>query len=198
MGSEPTRDDPSNGYEAVAARFMALRHRAPVGVETVRTWSRSLPKAGSILDLGCGSGVPVAEALLDDGFAVYGVDASPTLAAAFRSRFPSADVACERVEESRFFDRRFDGVLALGLMFLLPARAQHDLIHKVATALNVRGRFLFTSPAHAGAWTDVLTGQTSRSLGIEAYRAILSEAGLSLLREHLDEGQNHYYDACRQ
>jgi cyclopropane fatty-acyl-phospholipid synthase-like methyltransferase len=98
-------------------------------------WARSLPGGAPVLDLGCGFGVPVSEALIDEGLAVHGVDVSPTMVAAFRQRLPQARVACERVEESRFFDRTFDGVVAIGLLFLLAPDAQRALIGRVARAL---------------------------------------------------------------
>ena len=174
---------------------MARREKSTIGVATVRTWARSLPEGASILDLGCGHGVPISMALMDDGFVIYGVDASPSLAAAFGRRFPQAHIACETVQDSRFFDRTFDGVIAVGLMFLLPAERQRDLIRKVALALNRGGRFLFTSPVQVCPWPDVVTGRTSVSIGDEAYKAALSDAGLTLLGEVVDEGDNHYYDA---
>jgi SAM-dependent methyltransferase len=37
---------------------------------------RQVPAGGSVLDLGCGAGVPVARALAADGFTVTGVDLS--------------------------------------------------------------------------------------------------------------------------
>lgn len=186
--------DASNGYEAVAPEFMRRRELSTIGVATVRMWARSLPRGGAVLDLGCGSGAPISTALSSAGFAVYGIDASASLTAAFRRRLPHAHVACEAIEDSRFFDRTFDGVIAVGLMFLLPSDAQRDLIRKVAGALNPDGRFLFTSPAQRCTWTDVLTGKQSRSLGAEEYKAAFSEAGLTLVGEHEDEGENHYYD----
>ncbi len=82
-------------------------------------------------------------------------------------------------------------------MFLLPAEAQRDLVRKLASALSPGGRLLFSSPAAACEWTDVLTGRRSLSLGAEVYEALLSEAGLTLTRRCVDEGDNHYYDACK-
>lgn len=193
-----TTDHPSNGYETIASEFIARRDRSTIGTATIREWARTLPPGASILDLGCGHGVPVASALIGDGFALHAVDASPSMIAAFRDRFPSAHAVCEAVEESTFFGRTFDGVVAVGLMFLLEPETQRDLIPKIAQALHPGGRFLFTSPAQACAWTDVLTGQQSVSLGAEAYKGILSEAGLDLLGEHVDEGDNHYYSARRK
>lgn len=174
-----------------------MRQQSCIGAATVRSWGRSLPRSASILDLGCGAGVPISEALITEGFAVYGVDASPNLTAAFRTRFPHAHVACEAVEDSRFFGRTFEGVIAVGLLFLLSADAQRDLIRRVALALNPGGRFLFTSPAQSCTWTDILTGRQSLSLGAEAYRSVLSDAGLTIVGAHLDEGDNHYYDTCK-
>lgn len=189
-----TENDPSNGYEAVAAEFMSQRGQSTIGVAAVRAWARSLPPGASILDLGCGHGVPITIALMNDGFKVYGIDASPSLIAAFRERFPRAHAACEAVEESRFFARTFDGVIAIGLVFLLPAETQRDLLRRVASTLNPGGRFLFTAPTQMGTWPDALTDQQSFSLGAEAYKTILSKAGLTLIGEYVDEGENHYYD----
>ncbi len=187
-------DDASNGYEAVATEFMRKREQSNIGAATVRMWTHFLPRGGAILDLGCGSGVPISSELHNEGFTVYGIDASAGLTAAFRRRLPHAHVACEAIEDSRFFERTFDGVIAVGLMFLLPAEAQRSLICKVAAALNPAGSFLFTSPVQVCTWTDVLTGRESRSLGVEEYKVAFSEAGLALVGEYEDEGGNHYYD----
>ncbi|MBA3638457.1 MAG: class I SAM-dependent methyltransferase [Acidobacteria bacterium] len=190
-----TDDDRSNGWEGVAQALIAGRSR--IGVATVRTWAQALPVGGSILDLGCGTGVPVSEALIDAGFGVYGVDASPSLVAAFRRRFSRAPVACEPVEDSAFFNRQFDGVVAIGLLFLLSGPVQGRVLRRVASALNPTGRFLFTAPEQECTWPDVLTGRTSRSLGAKAYQEILASAGVAVVGSYLDEGDNYYYDATR-
>lgn len=193
--STPTPPDLSHGYEAVASEFIARRNRSRIGVATVRRWAKALPPRAAVLDLACGHGVPIAEALIDEGLAVHGVDASPTLMAAFRARFPTAPAECNAVEDSRFFDRRFDAVVAWGLLFLLAPPTQEALIQKVALALTPGGRFLFTSPREACEWPDELTGRTSRSLGAAAYRRLLEAAGLTSIEEADDEGENHYFAA---
>lgn len=134
---------------------------------------------------------------MNDGFVVHGVDGSPSLTDAFRRRFPDAQLACEPIERSNFFGRTFDGVVAVGLLFLLGEDAQRDLIRRVASVVNPGGRFMFTSPVQACTWTDVLTGRPSRSLGADEYEATLAEAGLVLVGEYQDEGDAHYYDARR-
>ena len=197
MTSRTSREaDPANGYEEYAKAFIAARDPA-IGADVVRDWARNLPEGAAILDLGCGTGVPVSRALIEDGFKVYGVDASPTLASEFARHFPQARVACEPVETSSFFNRRFDGVVATGLMFLLPADAQRSLVFKVASALDPGGRFLFTSPSQTCEWEDVITGRQSRSLGQDAYARLLSEAGLALVENFTSEAGNHHFHAMK-
>ena len=90
--------DPANGYEAHAAEFTRLRGRDAdgIGAEVIREWVRYLPKGSEVLDVGCGTGVPVSRALVDAGMRVWGIDASPTLLAAFREGFPGAEAAMSR------------------------------------------------------------------------------------------------------
>jgi 2-polyprenyl-3-methyl-5-hydroxy-6-metoxy-1,4-benzoquinol methylase len=188
--------DKSNGYEQVAETFIARRN-ASIGVATVRHWSKTLPRGCSVLDLGCGHGEPISQALIDEGFAVYGVDASVKMISAFRLRFPSAYAECAAVEDSHFFARRFEGVVAWGLLFLLTPEVQRSVIHKVAKALHSGGKFLFTAPREAVTWRDALTGRESISLGSEMYRQILGAEGFALDGEQSDEGDNHYYLASK-
>jgi 2-polyprenyl-3-methyl-5-hydroxy-6-metoxy-1,4-benzoquinol methylase len=188
--------DKSNGYEQVAETFISQRNTS-IGVSTIRSWSRTLPRGSSVLDLGCGHGVPISQALIAEGFAVYGVDASEKMITAFGRRFPSAYAKCVAAEDSEFFGRSFDGAVAWGLLFLLPPEVQKSVIRKVAKALRPGGKFLFTSPREAVTWQDALTGRESISLGSEMYRQILSAEGFTLDGERSDEGDNHYYFAIR-
>jgi len=190
-GSTPA--DGSNGYEAVSKEFMSIRDNSSTGVSTVRGWAESLPRGSAVLDLGCGHGIPISEALIDDGFNVYGIDASPSLIAAYSSRFPNTPVESGLIEDSQFFGRKFDGVIAWGLIFLLAPDVQAALIHKVNLALKPGGRFLFTAPRQVCEWLDNLTGRESFSLGSDTYRKILQSQGLVVVRETEDEGENHYY-----
>ncbi|MHC5538260.1 class I SAM-dependent methyltransferase [Singulisphaera rosea] len=189
--------DGSNGYEERAEEFIAGRSCSLVGVSYVREWARLLPPGGDILDLGCGCGIPISQALIDSGYFVSGVDASASMTAAFRNHFPRAPVACEPVEQSRFFDRPFDGVVSWGLMFLLPAETQVAVIRRVGAVLKPDGRFLFTSPEQECAWSDMLTGRRSISIGSVAYEVALRSAGLSLVDTHRDIDENFYYSAAK-
>ncbi len=188
-----TNDDASAGWDAVADRFAALR--SDVGTDIVLHWSRHLPRGGAVLDIGCGTGVPIGACLAAEGFTLFGIDPAPRMIAAFRDNVPEATAACEPAETSRFFDRRFDGVVAVGILFLLPEAAQAAVIARVARALCPAGRFLFSAPRERCSWQDSLTGRRSQSLGEAAYGKLLRAAGCEIVGCHRDGGGNDYFDA---
>jgi SAM-dependent methyltransferase len=188
--------DRSGGWEAAAAAFEATR--SAVGATTVGAWARRHLRPGAlVLDAGCGTGLPVSAALLAAGLRLHAIDAAPSMVAAFRRNFPGVPAACEAIEESGLFGCRFEAIVAVGLLFLLDAQAQEELIARFADALAPGGRLLFTAPACACAWPDSLTGGPSLSLGGDRYAELLRIAGLGLVETMDDEGGNHYFHARR-
>ena len=186
-------EDQSNGYDAIAADY--IKARSAVGEAFIRGWAASLPRGGRVVDLGAGDGKPVTAALVEAGLGVSAIDASPAMVGLLQRNFPRIEIACEAAEHSRFFDRNFDGAVAIGLVFLLREDCQTQLIMRVGKALAPDGRFLFSAPRQICAWDDLLTGRRSVSLGRIAYKRALEQAGFHLIAEHEDEGGNHYFDA---
>ena len=194
--------DLSNGYELVSEEFLARRGNGrtrsnAIGVKEVRKWAKTLPRGSSVIDLACGPGFPITAVLVEKGLQVFGVDAAPSFVAAFQRNLPGTPIVCESVLESRFFDRTFDAVLSIGLMFLLKAEEQHRLIRRFGDILAPGGRLLFTSTAEPHLWNDAMTGLESISLGAEEYRKLLGAADISVADEYEDVGENHYFDAVK-
>jgi SAM-dependent methyltransferase len=192
--------DLSNGYESVAVDFLAHRGNSrtrsnAIGVKEVLNWAQTLPRGGSVIDLGCGPGFPLTVVLVEEGLQVFGVDAAPSFVSAFRHNLPGTPIVCESVLESSFFDQTFDAVLSIGLMFLLKAEEQRRLMQIFADLLVPGGRLLFTSTSKPHLWNDVMTGLESMSLGAEEYRKLLGAVGISVAAEYEDVGENHYFDA---
>ena len=196
-----SQKDPSNGYEAVSAHFLAHRVKARsigIGVKQVRAWAKTLPSGSSVIDLGCGPGLPLTAALVEEALQVFAVDAAPSLVAAFQRNLPGIPILCEAVQDSKMFSRTFDAALTWGLMFLLKPEDQHRLIERFSEVLVPGGRLLFTAPAKAATWNDAMTDRESVSLGAEQYRQLLESVGITVTKEYEDEGENHYYDAVKE
>ena len=191
--------DESNGYDSIAEIYIKGRGRAVngIGASTARAWARTFNIGSVVLDLGCGTGIPVTKILLEAGLKAFAVDASPKMVADFQQNFPAIPVACEPVERSSFFNLTFDGIISVGLMFLLPKENQKRLIQKMAAALNPGGKLLFTAPVEKITWNDAMTEQLSISLGAEEYKKLILDSGLSIGEEFDDEGGNHYFSGIQ-
>ncbi|MBX2886867.1 MAG: class I SAM-dependent methyltransferase [Granulosicoccus sp.] len=186
--------DSTEAYESKAIEFLRSRDQSPIGKNVVSRWARQLKCGASVIELGCGGGFPITFALHSTGLRLWAVDSSPTLVAEFQSRFPDVPVQCDRVQESRFFSRKYNAAIAVGLIFLLSEPDQCALISRIANILLPGGRFLLTAPIETGSWVDVNTGLVCNSLGQMVYEDLFSKAGFRTLSTFTDAGENNYYD----
>jgi len=70
-----------------------------------------LRPGAAVLDIGCGSGLPVARELIQRGFDVTGLDAASTMLELFRRNLPGT-LALQTDMRQLALDRRFAGLLA--------------------------------------------------------------------------------------
>ncbi|MEM1056500.1 MAG: class I SAM-dependent methyltransferase [Bacteroidota bacterium] len=181
-------------YDQIAEWYASARS-PDAGLADVRDFVRRLPPHARILDLGCGTGVPTTQFLVQEGFGVAGLDSSAEMVARFRARFPEVPVRCGRAQDARYPTASFGAVVAWGVLFHLEAKDQTTVIQRVADWLTPGGRFLFTSAEEAGTREDEMDGVTFPyvSLGVEGYRDALEAAGLRLEAHHRNAWDNHVY-----
>lgn len=182
--------EPSDLYERKAAAWDEDRRRARP--EGERGWIQrfvgaAVPGAG-VLDLGCGSGEPVAADLIAAGCAVTGVDASPSLIALCRERFPDQTWI---VADMRDLDlgRRLGGAVAWHSLFHLPPEDQIALFPVLARHLTAGAPLMFTSGATHGVTIGQWRGEPlyHASLDTAAYATLLAEHGFSVLDHVIDD-----------
>lgn len=119
-----------------------------------------MPLAGKILDLGCGTGRPIAEFLLQRGFHVTGVDQAEGLLALARQRLPQGRWLQARMESFEP-DETYDGAVIWDSLFHIP-RAQHaPILEKIVDCLRPGAKLMLTvgGSAHP-AFTDTMFGHT--------------------------------------
>lgn len=188
-------DRQSSGYDSLADRFVAVRSAS--GTAVARAWAAKQPREARIIDVGAGSGIPITKVLVEAGLMVSAIDGSPRMVALFRENFPAVPVRCGAIEDIPLSASAWDGVIAVGLIFLLPEDVQRKVIKRFADALVPGGSLLFSAPREVGTWDDTLTGRPSMSLGYDAYRDALANANLRLNETYTDENGSHYYEAVK-
>ena len=99
---------------------------------------------GTVLDVGCGMGEPIARYLMDRGVEVVGVDASESMIELCRTRFPGSEWF---VGDMRELDlgRRFDGILAWDSFFHLDGDDQRGMFSRFALHAGHGAPLMFTS-----------------------------------------------------
>ena len=134
-------------------RSRSLRERAWLDRFLIR-----VPPGGTILDVGCGMGEPIARCLIERAFRVVGVDASRRMIELCRSRFPDAEwlVADMRELDLR---RRFDGILAWDSLFHLSADDQRGMFRRFAEHAEPGAPLMFTSGSAEGESVGVYRGE---------------------------------------
>jgi trans-aconitate methyltransferase len=169
-------------YEENADAWDRMRGAGLMEKPWLDRFAAYLPDGAGILDLGCGSGEPVARYLIEQGFAVTGVDSSPALIALCRERFPAHEWI---VADMRRLDlgRRFGGLIAWHSSFHLCADDQRALFPRLAVHLEPGGILMFTSGDAEGVRIGQWQGEPlyHASLDPEEYRAVLAASGFTVL-----------------
>ena len=98
----------------------------------------NIPKGGTILDLGCGSGRD-SKAFVDKGYKVTAVDGSKELAQS-ASKLIGRDVLVSKFEDLSLIDK-FDGIWACASLLHVNKRDILDVIKNVSSNLNNNGIF---------------------------------------------------------
>jgi SAM-dependent methyltransferase len=110
-----------------------------------------LPPSASVLELGCGSGWPVARYLTECGHQVTGVDSSPPMIELARQRLPAQRWIVGDMRETAL-DRYFDGILAWDSFFHLDFGDQRRMFPIFAAHSHSGTVLMFnTGPQHGEA-----------------------------------------------
>lgn len=189
-------------YERHWARFDQERTRVLVEASDIDWLTSGLGPGAHLLDIGCGMGEPIARDLLARGFHVTGVDASASMIALCRKRFPFA-TWIEADMRSLDLVEEFDGVIAWDSLFHLSRDDQRATIPVLARHLSATGRLVFTSGPADGERTNPLWGEPlyHASLAPEEYRARLAAEGfddIAFRPEDRDVGGRSVWRARRR
>jgi SAM-dependent methyltransferase len=108
-----------------------------------------LPAGGTVLDVGCGMGEPIARYLIDRGFGVVGVDASRSMIELCRARFPNSAWLLLDMRQLEL-QQRFDGILAWDSFFHLGTDDQRGMFPRFAAHARHGAPLMFTSGSAEG------------------------------------------------
>jgi len=174
------------GYDACADAYAAAR--AEDDADQLRPLLDVLPKGSSVLDLGCGAGVPIARAL-SECYCVTGVDISQAMIRLARANVPEAHFIHGDVLDIALDEGSFDAAVAIFMLFHVPCEEHGRLFERVWSWLRLGGHFLVTLTQNGNAarikhdffGTDMYWS----SLAFERSIELLTEVGFEIVRERI-------------
>ncbi|UOG17142.1 class I SAM-dependent methyltransferase [Acinetobacter sp. PK01] len=141
-----------------------------------------LPDPANVLDLGCGSGKPIASYLIEQGCAITGVDSSELMLQMARANFP--EQAWLQVDMRQFnLEQKFDAILAWDSFFHLTPDDQRQMFMQFARHAKLGTVLMFSSGPAYGEAIGELFGEPlyHASLAPEEYRHLLAQYGFEVL-----------------
>lgn len=181
-------DDVIAIYTEHAANFDSERGRSLVERAWLDRFTALLPKGGSIVDIGCGSGEPIAAHFIANGFDVTGVDASLPLIELCRARFPDKLWVVGDMRRMAL-GRRFDGLIAWHSFFHLKAEDQRLMFDIFRQHANDGAALMFTAGPGRGEAMGTFHGRPlyHASLSRKDYESLLALHGFRLVDHTVED-----------
>ncbi|MGP4670944.1 class I SAM-dependent DNA methyltransferase [Agrobacterium salinitolerans] len=169
-------------YTEHGADFDRQRGRSLAEKPWLDRFMSLLPKGASILDIGCGSGEPIAGYFIASGYEVTGIDASLPLVELCRKRFPGNLWAVADMRKLAL-GRRFDGLIAWHSFFHLTVEDQRRMFGIFHQHANDGAALMFTAGPDHGEAIGTFQGRPlyHASLARDEYEILLAAHGFRLL-----------------
>lgn len=165
-----------------AARSSLSRHET-VFLEKLLA---DIPLPANILDLGCGTGRPIAEHLLERGFSVTGIDQAEALLSLARQRFPEGHWLQAEMEAFEP-EGLHDAAIIWDSLFHISREKHEAILRKIIRCLRPGGRLMLTvGGSEHPAFTDTMYGETFFYDSLTPEQTVSVLQGLGALIDHAE------------
>lgn len=169
-------------YNAICEAWSEYRNKSKIN-QCIVEFTRYLKPNSLVLDVGCGSGYPIASYLVDCGFEVIGIDVSEKMIERsnalqlVNSKFLVSDILDFKSE------KEFDAIIAFDSLWHIPLSKQSGIYGVISSLLNVGGYLLFTHGKHEGTVVGEMFNEEFiySALDKEKVRGLLEENGFEIV-----------------
>lgn len=169
-------------YQRNAVRFDAERPKRLHEKPWLDRFADLLPPGGTVLDVGCGAGEPIAAYFASQGYRVTGLDAAQAMIDLARRRLPEQEWLFGDMRRLNL-DRTFNGIIGWNSFFHLTQDEQRSVLPRLAQHLEPGGALMLTVGPEAGEVTGHVGDDIvyHASLAPDEYRSILAGLGLQVV-----------------
>lgn len=182
------------GYGKLASEYVDYRVNLKTG-KYIQQLLKYVPKRSTILDVGCGAGVPVDDVLLKAGHHVIGLDNSPEQIAQAQKHCPGGEYIVGDMQALTEDEYHVRAVISLYSLFHVPRTKHQALLNTFASYLPRGGMLLITMGDREFEGTHQLLGQSlwSSQYGTAKNRSLVERAGLRVILDEVSVsgGERH-------
>lgn len=182
--------DNGAAYDLISDEWQKTRNSTDIN-RCIADFVELLVPNGNVLDVGCGTGYPIAKYLVSRGFFVTGIDISQKM----------IDKASKLQLKNALFlkkdilhystDRLYDGVIAFDSIWHIEKNKQPDVYSKIASLMKRGAYFIFTHGNRNSETVGTMFGQNFYygALNVNEVLTLFSKVGLKTvsLTEHYKE-----------
>lgn len=194
-----------NGYNSISHNYRSDDDAPPNHIKWTDILINDIlpPPPASVLDLGCGCGIPVVQRLAAAGYAVTGVDISEVQIQRAKQLVPTgtfirADMTSPDLLPIGEEKDRFDAVVSFYALIHIPIAEQPELIKRIGnwvkkggTSMLIVGISPWTGEAKGWCSSDPETRMWWSHGGLEDYHGWAKDAGFEVQDEwHIPEEGN--------
>lgn len=165
-------------YEKNALDWEQHRYQGLMEKDWLDRFTAHITSGGHLLDLGCGTGRPIARYLIESGFKLTGVDFAVSMIAAAKEYFPNHRWLVQDMRSLDLADS-FDGVFSWDGFFHLSIEEQRALIPTFTRLVKPGGALLLTVGPSEGEVLGTVEGESvyHASLSPDEYHELLCQGG---------------------
>lgn len=186
-----------NSYDRIAEQWHANFRGQPYIDKVLGYADRildGLPPRARVLDLGCGTGNPIAKHIIERGFSVVAIDQSKEMLKIAKTVIPEAELIYGDMIETQL-PGKLSAVVAWDSIFHVGRKYHSGIYRKISDALEIGGKLLLSTggsdsgEAGVEGFTSEMFGHTFFYSGFapKAARKLLEAAGFEIEIWEIDD-----------
>ncbi len=179
-------------YDNIAEGFAKIRDSFNTEQKYLDALINYIPKRSHIVDIGCGSGFPIADYFIKKNFQVTGIDGSQKLLSIAKRKCPKMRGLYGDVRTVEF-NETVDAIVEWWCLFHLPKSDHELMIARFAKWLKPGGILEFTSGdnEYEGTDSNMLNQELHfYSLAPDVYEQYLKKYGFEILLKESDQAHH--------
>lgn len=185
-------DEVRKGYNKVADQYLKYRDQFKNNKHLDRLVNL-LPIKSTVLDIGCGAGIPIDSYLIQKGYYVKGIDISEKQIKLAKKNVPQGEYILGDMSQFTEGEYSVDAVVSFYAIFHTPRERHFDLLKKIYSFLKKDGLLLVTMGVSdwVGTENDFCGGVMSWShYDAETNRKLITQAGFKIVFDEIDTSGN--------